>query len=77
MEREVGEISGGRQRDGKLGGKETAQGDGCTMQCADDVLLSCTLETCVVFQTNVTPIKSIKIVFFCHYILKIYIRNPM
>ena len=34
--------------------------DGCTMQCADDVLLSCTLDTCMSLQTNVTPINSIK-----------------
>ena len=27
---------------------------------ADDVLLSCTLETCMGFQTNVTPINSIE-----------------
>ena len=26
----------------------------------DNVLLSCTLETCMVLQTNVTPINSIK-----------------
>ena len=30
-------------------------GDECTMQCADDVLLSCTLETCMVLQTNCHP----------------------
>ena len=30
------------------------------MQCAYDVLLSCTLETYMVLQTNVTPINSIK-----------------
>ena len=29
--------------------------DGCTMHCADDVLLSCTLETCMVLLPNVTP----------------------
>ena len=36
-------------------------GDGCTMQCADDVLVSCTLESCMVLGTNVTPINSIKV----------------
>ena len=35
-------------------------GNGRTMQCADDVLLSCTLETCMVLLTNVAPINSIK-----------------
>ena len=28
--------------------RDFAQGDGHTMQCADDVLLSCTLKTCMV-----------------------------
>ena len=40
--------------------KDFAWGDGCTIQCTDDVLLSCTLETCMVLRTNVTPINSIK-----------------
>ena len=31
-----------------------------TMQYADDVLLSCTLETCVILLTSVTPINLIK-----------------
>lgn len=31
-----------------------------TMQFADDVLLSCTLETCIFLLSNVTPKKSIK-----------------
>lgn len=31
------------------------------MQYADDVLLSCTLETCMVLLTNIPPIYSIKI----------------
>ena len=35
-------------------------GKGHTMQCADDVLLSCTLETCMVLLINVTPINSKK-----------------
>ena len=30
------------------------------IQCTDDVLLSCTLATCMVLLTNVTPINSIK-----------------
>lgn len=30
------------------------------MHCADDVFLSCTLETYMVLVTNVTPINSIK-----------------
>ena len=33
--------------------------DGYTMQCADGVLLSCTLEICMILQTSVTPISSI------------------
>ena len=32
------------------------------MQCEDDVLLSCTLATCMVLPTNVTPMNSIKTV---------------
>ena len=28
--------------------RDFAWGDGCTMQCADDTLLSCTLESCMV-----------------------------
>ena len=40
--------------------KDYAWGDGCLIQCTDDVLLSCTVETCMVLQTNVTPINSIK-----------------
>lgn len=35
-----------------------AWGNGRTVQCAYDVLLICTLETCVVLQTNVTPTNS-------------------
>ena len=35
-------------------------GDWCTMQCADGMLLSCTLETCTVLLTNITPINSTK-----------------
>ena len=33
---------------GKWGQKETFLGDGCPMQCADDVLFSYTLETCMI-----------------------------
>lgn len=42
------------------GQKKTALGNGRLMPCADDVLLSCTLETHMVLQTNATPIQSIK-----------------
>ena len=42
----------GMERDLTLGGEHT-------MQCADDVLLSCTLETCMVLLINVTPINSV------------------
>lgn len=34
-------------------------GDRCTMQCADDVLLSFIPETCMVLQTSLTPINLI------------------
>ena len=34
--------------------------NGRTMQCADDVLFTCTLETCMGLSTNVTPINSVK-----------------
>lgn len=37
-------------------GQELGLGDGPTMQCARDVLLSGTLEACMVLSTNVTPI---------------------
>ena len=50
---EVGKV-------GQWGQKETwlgAMGARCS---ADDALLSCTLEPCLVLQTNVTPINSIK-----------------
>ena len=50
---EVGKAGAGMERD-------STWGKGHTMQRADDVLLSCTLETCMVLQTNVTPINSIK-----------------
>ena len=40
--------------------RDFAMDDGFAMQCEDDVLLSCTLETCMILWTNVTPINSIK-----------------
>ena len=39
--------------------KDFAWSNGCMMKCADDVLLSCILETCMVLWTNVTPVNSI------------------
>ena len=48
----VGKRGGGRWRWAKGGWigteKDFVLGDGYMMQCADDVLLSCTLETCMV-----------------------------
>ena len=51
--------SGGGQ--GGINGdrKRLDSGNGHTMQDADDVLLSCTLEIYMVLQTSVTPIISI------------------
>ena len=43
--------------------RDVALGNECTMKCADDVLVSCTLETCMVLQTNVTP--KIQLKLFC------------
>lgn len=40
--------------------RDFALGDGDTMQCADEVWLSCTLETFMGLLTNVTPMNSIK-----------------
>ena len=40
--------------------RDFAWGAGCTVPCADDVLLSGMLETCMVLQINATPINSIK-----------------
>ena len=37
-------------------GDQTSDGE-CTMQCADDALQNCTLETCLILLTNVTPNK--------------------
>ena len=44
----------GMEKDLTLGGEYM-------MHYTDDVLLSCTLETCMVLLTNVTPINPIKI----------------
>ena len=47
-------VDGGG-KNGKMGmERDFAWGDECMMQCADDVLLSCALETCVI------PTNSIK-----------------
>ena len=50
-------MSGGGLIAGERGWKETLLGTMGTMQGADDALLSC---TCVVWQTGVAPIHSIK-----------------
>lgn len=42
----------------KEDGKRLCLGDEHTRQCAVDVLLSCTLEACLVLQTNVSPVNS-------------------
>lgn len=49
----TGRITGDGERLGTLGG-------GRTMQYADDVLLSCALEPCMVVLTNIIPINVIK-----------------
>ena len=42
-------VDGGGQKEGKMGKKgDFASGDRCTLSCSDDVLLSCTLKSCVV-----------------------------
>ena len=44
-----GKVGGGRWTWAKYGKNQDGRmGDGRTMQCADDVLLSCTLETWMV-----------------------------
>ena len=43
------QVGGGEQRGDKREQKETTLGDGHTMQCADDVLLSSIHETCIFF----------------------------
>ena len=40
--------------------RDFAWGSESMMQYADDILFSCTLETCMVLQTNVAPINSIQ-----------------
>ena len=50
----------GMEKDLTLGGEYM-------MHYTDDVLLSCTLETCMVLLTNVTPINSIKIIVLCSH----------
>lgn len=41
-------------------GKHFSLGDGYMMQYIEDVLLSCTCETCMALSSSVTPITSIK-----------------
>ena len=55
----MGRGLGGQRGDGKGTEGCFAWGDEQTMQCAGDVLLSCTLKTCMVLQTDVTPINLI------------------
>ena len=59
---EKGEGGGvvGVAKGGKWGWKGTAWGVGPTVQGVDDVLLSCTLETCMVLQISGIPIHSMK-----------------
>ena len=52
-------MEGGKGGGGMGPERDFALGDVCTLPWADDVLLSCTLETRMVLQTNVTPINSI------------------
>lgn len=52
------ELAGGGQRGRKWGRREASPGH--TLQCADEVLLSCARETCMVLRANVTLINSIK-----------------
>ena len=47
-QRERGWGGGGGQRGEMRVGRDFACADGCRMQCADGVLSSCTLETCMV-----------------------------
>ena len=51
--------------------RDFAWGDGCTMQCADDTLLSCTLESCMVCE----PMSPNKFNFFKKQ--KIKIKNKI
>ena len=63
-QRPEGKGVGGRWRWAKWGKMGTernfAWGSGHTVQCADAVLLSCTLDTCMILWTNVISINSIK-----------------
>lgn len=43
-------VGGGWQSEGKRGQQETAWGNEHTVQCADDVLWSCALDTCIASQ---------------------------
>ena len=40
--------------------RDFAWGNGCTMQRADEVPLSCTLEACMVLGTSAIPVISIR-----------------
>ena len=51
----------GQQGDKMVAGRDLTLGGEHTIECAGDVLKSCTLETCMFLLTNVTPINSIKI----------------
>ena len=59
-----GETGAGRRweraRGNKRWHKEMTLGGECTMQCAGDMLSSCTLETCMVLLINDTQINSVK-----------------
>ena len=53
-------VNAGGQRGDMGTERDFAWGNGCMTQREDDVLLSGTLETCMVLLTSVTPIHSIK-----------------
>ena len=53
---EVGEVENGK---GVINSDRTFD-FGCMMQYIDDVLQSCTFETCIILLTNVTPINFLK-----------------
>ena len=53
-------LGGGRQRQVMGMERDFAVGNGHLTQCADGMLLSCTIETCIILQTNITPINSVK-----------------
>ena len=52
-------VGRGGQRGDKGMERDFVWGDGNLLQCADGVLLSCILETCMVLLTNVILINSI------------------